>query len=360
MARVFNFNPGPSALPLVALERARDEFLDFNGSGMSIMELSHRGPVYEAVHDEALALVRSLLEVPDSHDILFLQGGATAQFAMVPMNLRRTGQSADYVVTGVWGQKALKEAQHSGRARLVCSTEEEGGRFYRVPRQAELPIDPEAAYLHITSNNTVMGTQFLEIPDSGSVPLVLDMSSDIMARPLDVSKTGLIYAGAQKNLGPSGVTVVIVRRDLVESGREDIPFAFQYRTQQKAKSLANTVNTFGVYMLRNVLLWLRDEGGVQKMYETNLRKAKKLYATLEQRPDLYRLSVEAQSRSFMNVVWNLSDEAAEKACVAAATQAGLIGLKGHRIVGGLRASLYNAVSEEAVDALCAFLTGYRP
>ncbi len=359
MARVYNFNPGPSALPLAALQRARDEFLDFQGSGMSIMEHSHRGPVYEAVHDEALALIRELMGVPETHDILFLQGGATAQFALVPMNLRAPDQSADYVVTGVWGQKALKEAKHMGLAREACSTEVAGGKFFRVPTQSELSLDAHAAYLHVTTNNTVMGTQFLTVPDSFDVPLVLDMSSDIMARPIDVSKVGLLYAGAQKNLGPSGVTVVIVRRDLIESGRRDIPFVFQYRTQQEAKSLANTVNTFGVYMLRNVLLWLKDQGGVDAIHQANLRKAERLYQTLEQRPDTYTLRVEQQSRSIMNVVWNLKDEVADKACVRAATAAGLVGLKGHRIVGGLRASLYNAVSEEAVDALCQFLRDYR-
>lgn len=359
MARVHNFYPGPSALPLSALEQARDEFLDFEGSGMSIMEQSHRGKVYEAVHDEALELIRSLMDVPDTHDILFLQGGATQQFAQVPMNLKRADQSADYVITGVWGQKAIKEALHTGSARVAATTEV-NGKFLRVPKDSEIDRDPSAAYLHITSNNTVMGTQFLQIPSSlDSVPLVIDMSSDIMARPLDVSKCGLIYAGAQKNLGPSGVTVVIIRRDLVDSGRRDIPFAFQYRTQQEARSLANTIPTFGVYMLRNVLVWLKKQGGVASMYEQNKKKADQLYSVLEERSDLYSLNVERESRSFMNVVWSLPSHDEDMACVAAATKAGLVGLKGHRIVGGLRASLYNAVPPESVDALCEFLRSYR-
>lgn len=359
MARVHNFYPGPSALPLAALERARDELLDFEGSGMSIMEQSHRGKVYEAVHDEALDLVRRLMSVPDTHDILFLQGGATMQFAQVPMNLRRQDQSADYVVTGVWGEKALSEARHTGRARLAASTETDG-KYFRVPKSEEIDRDPAAAYLHVTTNNTVMGTQFLQLPESlEGVPLVLDMSSDIMARPLDVSKCGVIYAGAQKNMGPSGVTVVIIHRDLIESGREDIPFVLQYRTQQKARSLANTVPTFGVYMLRNVLDWLEKEGGVQHMFEVNREKAAKIYGVLEERPDLYRLTVEVDSRSFMNPVWNLPTPEEEAACVAAATAAGLIGLKGHRIVGGLRASIYNAVPMESVDVLCEFLRSYK-
>lgn len=326
---------------------------------MSIMEQSHRGKVYEAVHDEALDLVRRLMNVPESHEVLFLQGGATMQFAQVPMNLKRPEQSADYVVTGVWGQKALKEAEHMGKARLAASTEVDG-KFFRVPKDDEIDRDPQAAYLHITSNNTVMGTQFLDIPTSlADVPLVVDMSSDIMARPIDVAKCGVIYAGAQKNMGPSGVTVVIIRKDLIESGREDIPFVLQYRTQQKARSLANTVPTFGVYMLRNVLDWLEKEGGVDRMYQTNLEKAAQLYAVLEERSDTYRLAVERESRSFMNPVWNMATPEEEAACVSAATAAGLVGLKGHRIVGGLRASLYNAVSKATVDVLCEFLRGYR-
>lgn len=357
MARVHNFSPGPSALPLPALLRARDELLDFEGSGMSIMEQSHRGKVYDSVHEEALSLVRRLMEVPDTHDILFLQGGATQQFAQVPMNLRQDGQSADYVTTGVWGVKALKEAKLTGKAREAATTIE-GDKFFRVPRSDEIDRDPAAAYLHITTNNTVMGTQFREIPKSPGVPLVADMSSDIMGRPVDVGHFGLIYAGAQKNMGPSGVTVVIVDRKLVEAGRRDIPFVFQYRTQQEARSLANTVPTFGVYMLRNVLAWLEDVGGVAAMYERNLKKAAQLYEVLEERPDVYRMDVQKESRSIMNVVWNLTSPEEEAKCVAAATAAGLIGLKGHRIVGGLRASLYNAVGQESVDALCDFLRAY--
>src|SRR5690606_27060255 len=359
MARVHNFNPGPSALPLAALERARDELLDFNGTGMSIMEQSHRGPVYDAVHEEARGLVRDLLEVPDSHDVLFLQGGATAQFALVPMNLRPIGQSADYVTTGVWGQKALKEAKHSGLAREAATTIQDG-KFFRVPDSTEIDRDPQAAYLHFCSNNTVMGTQFAEFPESPGVPLICDMSSDIMARPVDVSKFAMIYAGAQKNLGPSGVTLVILRKDLIESGRKDIPFIFQYRTQAEARSLANTVPTFGVYMLRNVLAWLKSQGGVQAIHEVNLKKAAQLYSVLEERSDLYQLAVEPESRSFMNVVWNLGSQEADLACVARATEAGLVGLKGHKIVGGLRASIFNAVAPQSVNALCEFLRDYRP
>lgn len=357
MARAHNFNPGPSAIPLPVLLRARDELLDISGSGMSIMEHSHRGKVYEAVHEEALSLVRRLMQVPDTHDILFLQGGATQQFAQVPMNLRHEGQSADYVTTDVWGVKALKEAKLTGKAREAATTKE-GDKFFRVPRSEEIDRDPDAAYLHITTNNTVMGTQFLSIPESPGVPLVADMSSDIMGRPVDVRQFGLIYAGAQKNMGLSGVTVIIVDRKLVEAGRSDIPYVFQYRTQQEARSLANTAPTFAVYMLRNVLSWLEESGGVAGIYERNLKKAETLYEALEERPDFYRLTVKKESRSIMNVVWNLPSPEEEAKCVAAATAAGLLGLKGHKIVGGLRASLYNAVGQESVDALCDFLRAY--
>jgi phosphoserine aminotransferase len=360
MTRVHNFSAGPSALPIVALQRARDEMLDYAGSGMSIMEQSHRAAVYEGVHDEALALVRELMSVPDTHDILFLQGGASQQFAQVPMNLLHPGRSADYVVTGVWGKKAIKEAKLVGQARVAKSTEEGDGKFFRVPGDAEIERDAQAAFFHVTTNNTVMGTQFSHIPESPGVPVVLDASSDIMGRPLDVSKYGLIYAGAQKNLGPSGITLVIIDKQLIETGRRDIPLFFQYRTHAEAKSLYNTIPTFGVYMLRNVMLWLKELGGVPAIYKTNQEKAARLYRVLAERSDLYQLKVEKESRSIMNVTWNLATPDAEKACVAAATKAGLIGLKGHRIVGGMRASIYNAVPLSSVDALCEFLGNYRP
>ncbi len=357
MARVHNFNPGPAALPLEVLERAQKELIEYGDTGMSIMEHSHRGPAYEAVHDEALSLVRELLGVPENYDVLFLQGGASQQFATIPMNLRKPGQSADYVVTGTWGQKALKEAQLTGKARVAASTEVDG-KFPRVPKPSEISLDPEAAYVHITSNNTIAETQFSEYPDTGDVPLVVDMSSDIMAGPIEVSRFGLIYAGAQKNLGPSGVTLVIVRKDLVESGNEDIPFIFQYRTQARANSMSNTPPTFAIYMLRNVLSWLRDQGGLGAMQKRNQEKAAALYGALEARSDVFKLPVDADSRSIMNVIWNLESPELEATCVRAAEKAGLVGLKGHRSVGGLRASIYNAVSLESVGVLCDFLRNY--
>jgi phosphoserine aminotransferase len=361
MHRVHNFNPGPAAIPLPALERAQAEMLDFEGSGMSIMEHSHRGKVYDQVHERALSLLRKLMDVPDSHDILLLTGGATQQFAQVPLNLRRPEQSADYIIGGVWGKKAYKEAKHIGEARIAATTELPDGRFLRVHRPDELSLDREAAYLHYTSNNTVMGTQLHELPTSlPGVPLVCDMSSDILARPIDVASHGIVYAGAQKNIGPSGVTVVIVQKDLIEAGRKDIPFVFQYRTQAAERSLANTCPTFAIYMLRNVLEWLDVAGGVPWATREAERKAALLYSVLEERADIYRLPVEKNSRSFMNVVWNLASPEREAELVQRATAAGFIGLKGHRIVGGLRASIYNAVAYDSVRELAEFLRKYQP
>jgi len=360
MTRVHNFNPGPAAIPLPALERARDEMLDFAGTGMSIMEMSHRGKVYDAVHQEALDLVRRLMQVPEHYDILFLQGGATQQFAQIPLNFRGPEQSADYIVAGAFGKKAFKEAAHTGKARMAATTEVSGSKFFRVPEPRECEFDPAAAYVHMTSNNTIMGTESRVFPDTGTVPLIVDASSDIMGVPLDVSKFALIYAGAQKNLGPSGVTLVIAQRELIDRGRTDIPFIWQYRTQRDERSLANTVPTFGIYMLRNTLSWLEERGGVAWAAAENQKKAALLYSTLEKRPDLYQLSVEPGSRSVMNVVWNLPTEEMSTECIKRATALGLVGLKGHRVVGGLRASLYNAVSMESVRALADFLETYEP
>ncbi len=356
--RVHNFSAGPSALPLVALERAREELTDYAGSGMSIMEQSHRGAVYDKVHEEALGLLRELMQVPTTHEILLLTGGATTQFAQVPLNLRHPDQSADYAVAGIWGQKALKEAQHGGKARAAASSETPEGGFFSVPELSSYQIDPQAAFLHVTSNNTVTGTQMKSFPHS-EVPLVCDMSSDILSRSIDINQFGLIYAGAQKNLGPSGVTVVIVRKSLIESARKDIPFIWQYRTQAAARSLANTAPTFSIYMLRNVLDWVKSQGGATQMALLNQQKADLLYSTLESRPDVFKLKVERDSRSMMNVVWNLATPELEKRAVAEATAAQMVGLKGHRLVGGMRASIYNAVPMASVEVLCEFLMSFK-
>jgi len=353
-----NFNAGPAALPLSALERAQRELLDVEGTGMSIMEHSHRGKTYEAVHNGAVQLVKELLSVPDDYQVLLLQGGASQQFAMVPMNLLPQGKSADYVLTGSWSQKAFKEAKQVGTARLACSTEVDK-KFTRVPKQSELELDPAASYVHLTSNNTIFGTQWHEFPDTGNVPLVADMSSDIMWRPFDVKKFGMIYAGAQKNLGPSGVTLVIIKKELVEAGRKDIPTIFQYRTHADNNSLYNTPPTFGIYLLRNVLEVLKQGGGLAAIEKHNREKAGLLYDAIDARPDFFRCPVEKDSRSMMNVVFTLPTPDLEAEFLAEASRRKMVGLKGHRSVGGIRASIYNASNKEWVQALVAFMEEFQ-
>lgn len=371
MSRARNFNAGPAALPLPALERARDEFLDFAKSGMSVMEHSHRGKDYEAVHDEALALLRELLAVPDTHEILFVQGGASQLFAQVPMNLVEKGKSADYVVTGAWGEKALGEAKLAtamlgGAVRLAGTTGTGEGKeksYVRAAVAADLKVDPAAAYVHVTSNETIHGVQFgvdpaRPLPDTGGVPLVVDMSSDFLWKPMDLSKVGVVYAGAQKNIGPSGVVVVIARKDLVAAGRKDIPKIFQLRTPAENKSLYNTPPTFGIYMVRNVLAWLKGLGGLAAMEARNRAKAGKLYGVIDANAGFYRCPVERESRSVMNVVFRLPTEADEERFVKEAKGKGMVGLKGHRSVGGIRVSTYNAVEPQWIDELVAFMQDF--
>jgi len=358
MARAINFNAGPAALPLAALERARAELVDVEGTGMSIMEHSHRGKTYEAIHNQAIALFRELFAVSDDYHVLLLQGGASQQFAVVPMNLLETGQSADYVLTGGWSQKAFKEAKSVGKVRLAASTEKDG-RFARIPKPSELDLDKSACYVHITTNNTLFGTQWHDFPDSGSVPLVADMSSDIGWRPIDVSKFGLIYAGAQKNLGPSGLVVVVVRKELVERGRKDIPVIFQYRTHAENNSLYNTPPTFSIYLLRNVLDVVKQAGGLAAMEKHNRKKAELLYRAIDARPDLYRCPVDKDSRSLMNVVFTLPSAELETEFISGAQKRGMVGLKGHRSVGGVRVSIYNAAELSWVEALVDYMDGFH-
>jgi phosphoserine aminotransferase len=352
-----NFNAGPAALPLEALERAQRELTDFAGTGMSIIEHSHRGKAYEAVHNEAIGLIRELLGVPDSHQVLLLQGGASQQFAVVPMNLLPAGKSADYVVTGAWGKKAFQEAKTVGTVRNIGGDAE--AKPARVPKQSELSIDPNAAYVHLTSNETIGGNQFHEFPDTGKVPLVADMSSDILWKPIDVSKFALIYAGAQKNIGPSGVTLVIARKDLIEGGRKDIPKIFQYATHAGENSLYNTPATFAIYLVRNVLDLVKAGGGLVAMEKKNREKARLIYDAIDARPDFYKCPVETGARSTMNVVFNLPTEALEGEFVSGAQKQGMVGLKGHRSVGGIRASIYNAVPVEWVQALVRFMNDFH-
>jgi len=357
MARVLNFNAGPASLPLPALERAQRELCDFEGTGMSIIEHSHRGKAYEAVHDEAIRLLRSLLAIPDDYDVLFLQGGASHQFAMVPLNLLPEGKSADYVITGGWSEKALEEAKRIGQARVAATTAEDK-RYRRIPAESELDLDAGAAYVHLTSNNTLFGTQWQTFP-TVAAPLVCDMSSDILGRRVDVSKFTLIYAGAQKNIGPSGVTLVIAKKSAIESARKDIPVVFRYETFAKNNSLYNTPPTFAIYLVRNVLAYLAETGGIDAIEKRNEEKAALLYGALDEMSDYYRAPVERGSRSRMNVVFRLPSEELEKKFVADAAKANMVGLAGHRSTGGIRASLYNAVPTEWVATLVEFMRGFR-
>jgi phosphoserine aminotransferase len=323
---------------------------------MSVMETSHRSKEYDAVHHEAMDLFTELLGLDDDHVVLFLQGGASTQFAMIPMNFTPPSGSADYIITGSWSQKALKEASIVATGRVAGSSEPDG--FTRVPKQSELELDPDAAYVHITSNNTIKGTQFHGFPDTGGVPLVADMSSDLLWRPFDANRFGLIYAGAQKNLGPSGVTVVIVSKSWVERANEGLPSMLAYSTHLGKDSLYNTPPSFAVYMVRNVLHWVKEEGGLAAMEERNRAKADRLYGVIAALPEFYRCPVDEESRSVMNVVWRIADEELEAAFVADARQQGMYGLKGHRSVGGCRASIYNAMEPNGVETLAQFMEDF--
>lgn len=358
MARAHNFNAGPAGLPLPALERAQRELIDFEGTGMSIMEHSHRGKAYEAVHNEAIALTRELCGVPDDYDVLFVQGGASLQFAQVPMNFLPPGKSADYVITGGWSEKAYQEAGRIGTVRVAATTED-GKRYVRIPKQGELSLDADAAYVHMTTNNTLFGTQWHETPEVGATPLIADMSSDFMWKKVDVSKFSLIYAGAQKNIGPSGVVVVIVKKSFLATARKDIPVILRYETQAKNNSLYNTPPTFGIYLIRNVLAYTKEIGGLEEVERRNRKKGDLLYAAIDESPDFFRAPVDKDSRSYMNVVFRLPSEELEKRFVAEAAKQGMVGLAGHRSTGGIRASTYNAVPYESVEKLVGFMKDFQ-
>jgi phosphoserine aminotransferase len=353
--RVINFNAGPAGLPLPALERAREELLDFQGSGMSIMEHSHRGKEYDAVHTEALSLLTELLRIPDTHQVLFLTGGASQQFAQVPMNFLAPGRGADYLLTGVWSEKAYEEALTVGQARVAASTALPDKRYVRVPRQDELKLDPKAAYVHLTSNNTIYGTQWHTFPDVGAVPLVADMSSDFLWKPTDVSRFAFLYAGAQKNLGPSGVLLAVGRKDFLAQGRKDIPKIFRYSTHAESNSLYNTPPTLAIYLVRNVLAWVKQVGGLAQLEQWNRQKGELLYGALDRHAGFYRAPVERESRSYMNVVFTLPTPELDEKFISEAKKAGMVGLKGYRTVGGIRASTYNAVTVDNVRTLVSFM-----
>jgi len=355
--RAFNFSAGPCALPLAALRSAEAEFVDYQGAGMSLIEMSHRGPQYDQVHRRCVALIRGLLEIPESHKILLLQGGATLQFAMLPMNLRAPGQPADYVHTGAWASKAMADARKLGITRQIWSGEEED--FGRAPAAEELKVNPDAAYLHITSNETIGGVEFFEYPDTGEVPLVADISSHVMSRPIDFKRFGLLYAGAQKNLGPAGVTLVIVREDLLKRSSPELPAYLSYATHAPKDSLYNTPPVFAIYMMMKTLEWVKAQGGLTAMDRLAQQRADLLYGAIEASEGWYRCPVEPRSRSRMNVPFRLPTSALESAFITQAAEANLLSLKGHRSVGGCRASMYNAMPLAGAEALVAFMKSFR-
>lgn len=356
--RVFNFAAGPATLPLPVLEQARDEMLDWQGSGMSVMEVSHRSKAFVAVAAQAEADLRGLMGVPAGYRVLFLQGGASLQFAMLPMNLRPQGVSADYLVNGVWGQSAVKEAKKLGVTRVAATTE--STNFDRLPTYTAADLDPKAAYLHFTSNETIHGSEWVTepVPPAG-VPLVCDMSSDFLSRPFDVTKYGLIYAGAQKNAGPSGVTVVIVRDDLLERVPSNLPAMLDYKLQADKGSMYNTPPTFTIYIVGLVFKWLLELGGLPAIAERNTLKANMVYETIDRSGGFYRPHARPEGRSKMNIPFRMETEELEAQFAKEAKKSGLIGLKGHRSVGGLRASIYNAVPVESVRVLVDFMQEFQ-
>jgi phosphoserine aminotransferase len=354
--RVHNFSAGPAVLPMQVLEEIQRDLIELPGVGMSILEISHRSAPFEAILAQAEADIRSLANIPSNYRVLFLQGGASLQFSMVPMNLLTAGATADYIDSGSWAEKAIKEARRVGNVNVAASTKAEN--YSRVPTQAELELTPGAAYVHMTSNNTIEGTEYKALPDVGDVPLVSDTSSDMFSGPIDVARHALIYSGAQKNMGPAGVTIVIVREDMLQRSQKSLPTMLNYAVHAENGSLYNTPPAFAVYAMGLVMKWLIRQGGLAAIAKVNQRKAGKLYAEID-RSGFYRGTAQKESRSLMNVTFRLATEELEKQFVKEATAAGLDGLKGHRSVGGMRASIYNAFPEEGVDALVDFMRAFE-
>jgi len=356
MARVFNFSAGPAVLPEPVLEQAAREMLDWHGSGMSVMEMSHRGDEFVAIHAKAEADLRELLAIPQNYKVLFLQGGAAAQFATIPMNLLRGKSGADYVSTGQWSKKAVSEAKKYCKVNVAASSED--ANFTYVPKQASWKLDPGAAFVHVTTNETIGGVEFHWTPDTGAVPLVADASSHILSRPMDVSRYALIYAGAQKNIGPAGLTIVIVRDDLIGHAAPVTPTVFDYKVQAESDSMYNTPPTYGIYMAGLVFEWLKGLGGVSKMEEVNIAKANLIYDYLDQ-TEFYHSPVAKEDRSRMNIPFTLRNDALDDAFLVEAERQGLMQLKGHRSVGGMRASIYNAMPAAGVRALVQFMREFE-
>ncbi|MGE0558488.1 MAG: 3-phosphoserine/phosphohydroxythreonine transaminase [Burkholderiales bacterium] len=356
MTRVFNFSAGPAVLPEPVLQQAAAEMLDWHGSGMSVMEMSHRGKEFIEIHARAEADLRELMNIPKNYKVLFLQGGASAQFAVVPMNLLRGRDRADYVNTGQWSKKAIADAKKYCKVNVAASSEADN--YTRAPKQSEWKLDPDAAYVHVTTNETIGGVEFHWVPDTGNVPLVADMSSHILSRPMDVSKYGLIYAGAQKNIGPAGLTIVIVRDDLLGQALPVTPTVFDYKVQAENDSMSNTPATYGIYMAGLVFQWLKKMGGLQKMEQVNSAKAALLYDYLDQ-TEFYHTPVARDDRSLMNIPFTLRNADLDKAFLKETGAAGLTQLKGHRSVGGMRASIYNAMPIEGVRSLVQFMREFE-
>ena len=354
--RIINFSAGPAVLPLEVLEEAQRHLVDYQGAGLSVMEMSHRSPHYDAIHQNAIRSLRSLMGIGDDYAVLFLQGGASLQFSMVAMNLMHPAGKADYIITGSWSKKALKEAMKEGAARTAGSSEETG--FDRIPEASELDLDGAADFLHFTSNNTIFGTQWESEPDAGEVPLVADMSSDILSRPIEVGRYGLIYAGAQKNLGPAGATLVIVRKDLLQRAPESLPTMLNYRTHADKNSLFNTPPCWSIYMIGLACQWLERQGGMEAVEQSNAEKAAKIYDLLDS-GDFYRGTVQVASRSPMNIPFRLPSEDLEARFIEVSKEAGMTNLKGHRSVGGIRASIYNAMPPEGVDRLVELMREFE-
>lgn len=356
MSRVWNFSAGPAALPQAVLERAQRELLDWDGSGASVMEQSHRGKRFIAMAARAEADLRELLAIPDTHAVLFLQGGATQHFAQIPMNLAGAGDCADYIVSGHWSAKAASEAAPYVQVNIAASSEADS--YLQLPPRDQWQLDPHAAYVHYTPNETIHGVEFHDIPQVGAVPLVADMSSTILSGPLDVSRFGLVYAGAQKNIGPSGLVVMIIRRDLLERATRPMARIFSYAAHAAADSMLNTPNTWGWYLAGLTFQWLKEQGGLQGIAERNQAKAGLLYDAIDGSGGFYRNPVAPASRSRMNVPFTLHDSMLDAAFLQESEVAGLLALKGHKAIGGMRASLYNAVPLEAVQALVAFMRDF--
>ncbi|MBI2418646.1 MAG: 3-phosphoserine/phosphohydroxythreonine transaminase [Ignavibacteriales bacterium] len=355
--RIFNFSAGPAVLPEEVLLEAKENLYALPGVGMSILEISHRSKTYDEIHATAKKKFKSLLGISEDYEVLFLQGGASLQFSMVPLNLMPPINKADYIVTGTWSKKAVKEAKRVGAVNIAASTETEN--FVRIPKQEEIKLDPEAAYVHFTSNNTIYGTEWFNEPEVGKVPLICDASSDILSRKIDVNKYALIYAGAQKNMGPSGVTVVVIRKDMLERSQDSLHTMLNYKTHAENDSLYNTINVFGIYIFGLVCKWLENLGGLDAMQKLNQEKAQLIYDCIDNSNGYFRGHALPDSRSLMNLTFRLPSEDLEKKLIAEATKAGFDGLKGHRSVGGLRASIYNAFPKKGVEALVDFMKDFQ-